>query len=224
MKEICDSSTSTLEHIIDVGNNINVVINALKQYKNIELNDNINNMTIIDILYILLRGEELNNNNSLLKSIYNNSFLYLYNEQTMKQEILYKKYVDELLERKLNHDKSKLEYPEKEEFDKYYKIKGKIPYGSSEYYNSLNRFGKALEHHYRYNRHHPEHFSNLIYGMTIMDVIEMLCDWEATAAKQSTDAIYKGIEVNSERFSYDKKMVRVLSNTVDKYFKGGKER
>ena len=222
MNEIYDSTASTLEHIKSVENNINIIINDIKKYRNKELISDINDMNIIDLLYILLYGQKLYTDNKMINSIYNNSINYLYNEDIMDQDELYKSYIEELFFRKDNHDKSKLEYPEKEYFDKYYKLKNKYEYGTKEYFDSLKKLDIALKHHYKNNRHHPEHFEHKMFSMNIMDVIEMLCDWKATADTQGKDAIYKGIEFNSERFSYDKKMVRVLSNTVDKYFRGNK--
>ena len=220
MKEIGDSSKITLEHIVKVGEYIDIIIEELNKYKKADLIDNINRMTVVDILYTLLYGQNLSTHNRLLNTIYNNSINYKYIDGDIKQVDLYKKYVAELMDRKINHDKTKLKHPEKEEFDKYYKSIGKISYGSEEYKKSLSNLKSALEHHYRYNRHHPEHFGNGIYGMSIMDLTEMICDWKAASDNQQNGDIYKGIEISSARFNYDKKMVKVLSNTVDKYFVG----
>ena len=46
----------------------------------------------------------------------------------------------------------------------------------------------------------------------------MICDWKASSERQNDGNIFDGIEKGVERFCYDKKMVKVLSNTVDKYF------
>ena len=219
MKKLFDSSKDTMEHIIRVGNYLDTIIEDLRDYKKIELIDNINDITVVDLLYLLLYGEELPFRNKLLNSIYNNSKGYLYDENSyITQDMLFKKYLNELLDRKANHDKTKLEYPEKQEFDKYNQKLKELTYGSDEYNQNLYILRNALCHHYRYNRHHPEHFGNGIYGMTIMDLTEMICDWKASSERQINGDIYDGIEKSSQRFNYDKRMVRVLSNTVDKYF------
>ena len=57
--------------------------------------------------------------------------------------------------------------------------------------------------------------------MTIMDLTEMICDWKASSERQNNGDIFDGIEKQSIRFNYDKKMIRILSNTVDKYFING---
>jgi len=225
MRKIFDSSKDTLEHIITVGNYLDIIIEELRDYKKIELKDNINEMTVVDLLFLLLYGEEFPLNNKLLNNIYNNSIGYLYldeeDENYIPQDMLFKKYLNELLERKTNHDKTKLEYPEKQEFDKYNQKLKELTYGSDEYNQNLYILRNALCHHYRYNRHHPEHFGNGIYGMTIMDVTEMICDWKASSERQKDGDIFKGIEKGSQRFNYDKKMIRVLSNTAQKYFING---
>ena len=219
MRKVFDSTKDTLVHIIKVGNYLDVLIDELRDYKKIELTDNINEMTVVDILLLLLYGEESPFKNKLLNSIYSNSKGYLYNEDSfITQEMLYKKYCDELVDRKANHDKTKLEYPEKQEFDKYNQKLRELTYGSDEYNQNLYILRNALCHHYRYNRHHPEHFGNGIYGMTIMDLTEMICDWKASSERQKNGDIFDGIEKASQRFNYDKKMVKVLSNTAQKYF------
>ena len=222
MKKIYDSSKDTLEHIIKVGSYIDILIDELRNYKKIELNDNINTITVFDLLNFLLCGQDLPFNNKLLNSIYNNSIGYkLVDNSYINQEKLLKKYIDELFDRKANHDKTKLEYPEKQEFDKYNQKLKELTYGSEEYNENLFILRNALCHHYRYNRHHPEHFGNGIYGMTIMDLTEMICDWKASSERQDNGNVFDGIEKSKDRFNYDKKMVKVLSNTVEKYFING---
>ena len=222
MKKQYDSSIDTLQHIITVGTYIDRVIEVIRNYKKLELTDNINNMNLIDYLYILQKGENLFDKNKLLNSIYKNSLDYKLKVRYKSKEELSKLYIEELYDRKVNHDRSKLEYPEKQAFDNNpYKLK-EISYGSAQYFESLYFMRKALEHHYRYNRHHPEHFGNRMYGMNIMDLIEMICDWKASSERQDNSNIFDSIEdVQKKRFNYDSKMTRILENTVEKYLING---
>ena len=55
-----------------------------------------------------------------------------------------------------DHDKSKLEAPEKEIFDAVTPKLRTLTYGSPEYHASLEEMGPALDHHYSVNAHHPE--------------------------------------------------------------------
>jgi hypothetical protein len=48
-------------------------------------------------------------------------------------------------------------------------------------------FDIAIVHHHTHNRHHPEHFSNGIYGMDLLDLVEMICDVTARSQEFGTD-------------------------------------
>ena len=117
--------------------------------------------------------------------------------------------------RGLMHDRSKLESPEKEIFDRVTpRLKGQT-YGSEEYKACLAEMGPGLEHHYRANRHHPEHHPNGIEDMTLIDVMEMLCDWKAASERHSDGDIYRSIQVNADRFRLDPQTVALLKNTAE---------
>jgi hypothetical protein len=82
-------------------------------------------------------------------------------EHIKQVQLLISKVIEELEIRKLNHDKSKLEEPEKSIFDIYTsKLKG-TTYNSKEYKQYLKEMKPALDHHYANNRHHPEYFSRI---------------------------------------------------------------
>jgi len=63
-----------------------------------------------------------------------------------------------LIERAHRHDRSKLEPPEVEVFDRVTPLLKDSTYGSDEYKGFLADMGEGLEHHYEVNDHHPEHF------------------------------------------------------------------
>lgn len=52
-------------------------------------------------------------------------------------------------------------------------------------------------------------------GMTLIDLIEMLCDWKGASERHSTGDIRKSIEINQERFHYSDSMKTILLNTAD---------
>lgn len=120
----------------------------------------------------------------------------------------------EIFKRTLNHDKSKLDSPEKEFFDNLTKELGDIEYGSEEYNQSLQELRPALEHHYAQNSHHPEHYSNGIRGMNLIDLIEMLCDWKASILRNRNGNIEHSIEINQDRFQYTDELKQILLNTL----------
>lgn len=120
------------------------------------------------------------------------------------------------------HDASKLVEPELSAFDIATPKLALMEYGSEEYKQSLRDLGPALAHHFRENDHHPEHYKNGVRGMSLMALIEMLCDWRAASerSKQRTDDPEKvktfesGLKYNQERFGYGDELADILLNTV----------
>ena len=126
----------------------------------------------------------------------------------------------EISRRVQEHDASKLEEPEKSTFDKVTpQLKGST-YGSDEYKEFLADMKPALDHHYAHNRHHPEHFHNGIRGMTLVDIIEMFCDWAAATRRHEDGNIGKSIEINKKRFDFDEDLACVFVNTAQQYQMG----
>ena len=212
-----NSKIETLKHIKQVALYISRVQDAL--LKDDPIKSGINDITLVDMLKILLDGNDLPSFSKLFNDINKNSHIYKLGTKYYDQSELLTLYNSELTDRQINHDRSKLEEPEKHEFDIWTPRLHEASVGSPMYDYFLKELGKALEHHYRYNRHHPEHFGNGINGMTIMDLTEMLCDWTATAERHDDGDIYLSIEILSKRFNYSTPMKKVLSNTCEKYFK-----
>jgi len=119
-----------------------------------------------------------------------------------------------LQERQLFHDTSKLVSPEVEYYDKVTEKLAGLTYGSPEYKDGLKELGPAIEHHYANNRHHPESHKNGIRDMTLIDIMEMLCDWTAASHRHNDGNIRKSIEINQERFGYSDELKQILKNTV----------
>lgn len=119
-----------------------------------------------------------------------------------------------LSERCLTHDQSKLSPPEVSVFTEYTKRLKDITYGSDEYKQCLREMQPALDNHYACNRHHPEHFENGIDGMTLIDLLEMICDWYAATARHADGDIMRSLEHNEERFKISPQLMSILMNTV----------
>jgi hypothetical protein len=123
--------------------------------------------------------------------------------------------VDGLKERARVHDKSKLEPPEKEVFDRVTPQLAGLTYGSDEYKAALADMGPALDHHYAHNSHHPEHFSEGITGMSLLDLIEMLCDWKAAGERHDDGGdINRSLSLNRGRFGISPQLGDILANTI----------
>lgn len=129
-----------------------------------------------------------------------------------------KKMRNELEKRRIWHDETKLQEPEKSVFDEYTPKLATSTYGSDEYRQFLKGMGVALEHHYEHNRHHPEHYENGIKGMTLIDLCEMVSDWKAATLRHNDGDIIKSIEINQKRFDYSDELKQIFINTVMEYF------
>ena len=146
------------------------------------------------------------------------------NIQAIKKHIrLVRKYLGYsatgLIFRGLDHDKSKLEAPE---ILAYKNVKSAI-YGTKEYESILKKIRPALIHHYKANRHHPQHFKNGISGMTLLDLIEMACDWFAAIQRKDigTQNINKSLRIAQKKFKIDRQLMSILVNTM-RYLGGAK--
>lgn len=127
--------------------------------------------------------------------------------------------VANLIERARIHDQSKLAEPEASVFAEYTaKLKG-TTYGSPEYQAFLAGMRPALEHHYKNNRHHPEHWPNGIKDMSLIDLIEMFCDWKAATERHADGSLLKSIELNKKRFGYGDELERIFLRTAVELYK-----
>ena len=116
--------------------------------------------------------------------------------------------------RAADHDASKLADPEKAAFDEYTpKLKGST-YGSDEYKGFLAAMKPALDRHYARNRHHPEHHPGGVREMSLIDLLEMLCDWKAATERHADGNLAKSIEINQKRFGYSDELRSILTGTA----------
>jgi hypothetical protein len=144
--------------------------------------------------------------------------------------------VTNLLVRGEGHDLSKLESPEKEIFDEFTPKLAASTYGSDEYTSYLVAMKPALDHHYKANSHHPEFYAREfgeihpqlvangegIRGMSLLDLIEMLCDWKAATLRHNDGDILRSIEINQKRFGYSDEMKILLNSVRELGFDHGK--
>ena len=122
--------------------------------------------------------------------------------------------IDKIDMRGVKHDASKLESPEVEVFAEYTPKLNNTTFGSEEYYQNLENMKAALGHHYAANRHHPEHFVNGVNDMTLIDLLEMFCDWKASTLRHNDGNLLRSIETNAERFKIDSQLTQILINTA----------
>lgn len=119
-----------------------------------------------------------------------------------------------LIDRAHAHDASKLVSPELETFDAITPRLKDTVYGSEEYRATLREFKPGIEHHQKNNSHHPEFYNNGIQGMSLMDIIEMLCDWKAAGERTKDGSIEQSINVSQGRFGFGNELAQILRNTA----------
>ena len=127
--------------------------------------------------------------------------------------------MDDLENRLQHHDDSKLVEPELSIFAEFTPLLKETEYGSDEYKELLEKVKPALDNHYAKNRHHPEHHKNGVDDMTLLDLVEMLCDWSAATERNKNGNIRKSIEQNKERFGMSEQLAQIFENTVREHFR-----
>lgn len=158
------------------------------------------------------------------------------------RELLYI-FMGKLEERGFKHDRSKLESPEKEGFDEVTGALKSLTYGGEEYKAQLEKLKPILDHHYSHNSHHPEHYQKLVCiicfseyptthkqncincgngtftpepnvgAMTLLDIVEMFCDWKAATERHENGSLKKSIQHNRERFKLSPQLASILENS-----------
>lgn len=122
-------------------------------------------------------------------------------------------FVNRLTERGLRHDRSKLTDLELPYFAEASSLKT-ITFGSTEYEEALARLKPALDNHYANNSHHPQHFENGIKGMTLIDLVEMYCDWKSSVKRHTDGDLMNSIEINKKRFNMSDELTEIFKNTA----------
>lgn len=79
---------------------------------------------------------------------------------------------------------------------------------NSSHHLGLNFTGYVIE---EYSLKGPDLISN----MTLIDLIEMMCDWKAATLRHGDGDIYKSLEMNATRFGYSEQLHKILKNTID---------
>lgn len=121
-----------------------------------------------------------------------------------------------LLWRAVVHDLSKVTDPvERRGFARALPTLASSTYGSERYNEGLELLGPALERHYENNDHHPEHpaFQPAGIGaMTLVQVVEMWCDWRAAVRRHDDGDILESVIHNvGTRYDVGESMASILT-------------
>lgn len=121
--------------------------------------------------------------------------------------------IDDLQNRSLAHDKSKLMPPELDGYAGLSDAVKGLKYGTDEYRAAFAPFNVIIKHHYGANDHHPEHFQAGINDMDLLQIVEMICDWKAASTRNS-ESLTPSLEANFKRFGIDEQLALIIRNTV----------
>lgn len=118
--------------------------------------------------------------------------------------------------RGLKHDLSKI--TSDIEYDNYRKVimtLKKEKTGSQEYNKARESIKPAVDHHYENNEHHPEHFKDGISGMNLIDLIEMMSDWQAVNDEVPGRDLKPWIRKCKDKYNMSDDLFNVFMNTAD---------
>lgn len=119
-----------------------------------------------------------------------------------------------LYERAQQHDLSKLAEPEVSGYAVLQVRLADVEYGTPEYHAALAEAQPTIQHHYQVNDHHPEYYPNGVAGMSLMALMEMVCDWKAASERTKQGSIGRSLEVNAERFGLDPQLASIIQATI----------
>ena len=120
-----------------------------------------------------------------------------------------------MLERGRVHDASKFSKVEKPVLDNIYPRLRGLSYGSPEYMVLVREAWPGLQHHYRHNAHHPEHYEDGVAGMDLLDLVEMFCDWKAASERNPKDGVR--LDHNARVYAIAPQLAQVLANTLERW-------
>ena len=120
--------------------------------------------------------------------------------------------------RAITHDASKWSPEEWPSFEKGTPKLAEVEYGSPEYKAALDTIRPAVTLHQERNSHHPESHEDGLDGMTLIDLLEMLCDWKAAGERNRNGSIVRSLQHNRERFKMSDQLYCILCNTARDLF------
>jgi hypothetical protein len=117
--------------------------------------------------------------------------------------------ITELFDRALIHDNSKITDPEFTAYVEFMQNIKNYKFGTPEYIDFVEN-NDYCKLHFGKNKHHPQYYENGIDGMTLIDIIEMYCDWLAC-----TRNMKETIESSAKRFNISDQLKQIFLNTMN---------
>lgn len=157
--------------------------------------------------YEVIGGDGVGYNNKYVEALVNHKGKVSSNMLTI---------ANKLIERAIEHDNSKLS---KEEYESFTKFDNTSYKSYKEYEKGLEELDDAFQHHYDNNSHHPEHHFNGVDDMSVLDLIEMVCDWKAVAEYYGVP-LEQQMELNIERYGVSVEREKLLKSIMKELQEG----
>ncbi len=123
--------------------------------------------------------------------------------------------IHDLEKRSISHDRSKLEEFEFDIMTEKLPIFRKANRESKEYKKSVTAIRAFLDHHYDYNRHHPQFHKNGFADMNLLDILEMIADWKAINKNNSDLSFKESLPETFEMYNIPKNMQKHIIATLE---------
>lgn len=115
--------------------------------------------------------------------------------------------VSDLLRRAMMHDSSKFSDEEQLLLNNH-----RVDITDPNYSEVLRQLAEVLKHHYANNDHHPEHFKDGIVGMNLIQLVEMVADWQSCCKMNGTN-IEEMLKIQKIRFNISEDLLNIIRNT-----------
>jgi len=115
------------------------------------------------------------------------------------------------------HDESKLDDFEADIFAEHYDSLFLYEYGTPEYKENMKKLKPAIKHHHTLNPHHPEHYSDGVNGMDLIQLVAMYLDWSSACTRTSGGSLLNSIEVGKTKYAMSDQLVDIFTRTMERY-------
>jgi len=123
------------------------------------------------------------------------------------------RFCEKLDDRGAHHDLSKLQEPEFSIFMNGQEGFENVMFGTPEYKTHCKTILPAIRHHHAHNSHHPEFHIDGVKGMSLVDVVEMVCDWKAASDREGNDFNIT-LEICLEKYIESLELRSIIRHTV----------
>jgi hypothetical protein len=120
----------------------------------------------------------------------------------------------ELVRRGIAHDRTKFQALEFDAFVSTRDAFKKANYGTPEYQACVDAVKPAVDHHHGNNRHHTSYHENGVNDMSLIDIVEMICDWKAASRRSPDKKFIDTLDYAFDKYGIDSQLQGIIRNTL----------